>query len=371
MTCNNVVGIIFSNMHDDKLRELTDSRTMGSVPFGGRYRTIDFPLSNLVNSGISKVGVITKSNFQSLMDHLGSGKAWDLSRKHEGLYILPPFGYNNSIYQSRIEALSNIRTFLTHCREEYVVLSDCHIIYSMDYAKVIDEHIAKNADITIVYKNSVMPEDLPEKISLEVNRSKKVTDILLDGDITGKCNWSMGVYVMKKSFLLKIISDSMARNHLDFVRDVLQRVYLEDRVYGYKFDGFTGVLGSAKGYFDTSMQLMKQDVRNDLFEKTRPIYTKVRDEMPTRFGLGATVTNSILADGCIIEGEVKNCVLFRGVHVGKGAKISNCIIMQDSVIGDGSVLNYVISDKNVVFKEGRSMMGVESYPVYIAKSSEV
>ena len=168
MIYNNVVGLIFSNMHDSELGQLTKQRTMGSVPFGSRYRAIDFPLSNMVNSGISKVGVVTKSNFQSLMDHLGSGKSWDLSRKHEGLFILPPFGYNNSVYQSRVEALSGIHNFLSHCREEHVVMSDCHIIYTMDYKPALEAHIAKNADITVVYKNAVMPENIPDKITLEL-----------------------------------------------------------------------------------------------------------------------------------------------------------------------------------------------------------
>ena len=371
MTGNNVVGIIFSNMHDDKLRELTDIRTMGSVPFGGRYRTIDFALSNMVNSGITKVGVITKSNFQSLMDHLGSGKAWDLSRKHEGLFILPPFGFNNSVYQSRVEALNGIQNFLTQCKEDYVVMSDCHIVFTMDLRPVVAEHIAKNADITMVYKNSVMPADLPEKICVEVGRNRKITDVLLTEGSADKVNWGMGLYVISKKFLLKVVAEAMARNRLSFVRDILQRSFEDCRVYGYKYDGFTGVLGSMKSYFESSMELLKPAVRSDLFPLARPVYTKVRDEMPTRFGLGSKVVNSIIADGCLIEGEVENCILFRGVTVGKGAKLKNCIIMQDSTVGNNTNLNYVVADKDVVFRDGRSMMGFESYPVYISKGAEV
>lgn len=371
MTGNNVVGIIFSNMHDDKLRELTDIRTMGSVPFGGRYRTIDFVLSNLVNSGITKVGVITKSNFQSLMDHLGSGKAWDLSRKHEGLFILPPFGFNNSVYQGRVEALDGIRNFLSQCKEDYVVMGDCHVVHTMDLRPVIADHIAKNADITMVYKSSEMPEALPEKITIEMGRNRRVTDILIQGAAEGKVNWGMGVYVITKDFLLKVVAEAMARNRLDFVRDVLQRSCGECRVFGYKYDGFAAVLGSMKSYFEYSMELLKSDVRSDLFPISRPVYTKVRDEMPTRFGLGSKVVNSIIADGCLIEGEVENCILFRGVKIGKGAKLKNCIIMQDSEVGNNVNLNYVVADKDVIFKDGRSMMGFESYPVYISKGVEV
>lgn len=372
MIGNSVVGIIFSNMHDDRLRELTDIRAMGSVPYGGRYRAIDFVLSNMVNSGVNKVGIITKSNYQSLMDHLGSGKAWDLSRKREGLFILPPFGLGNDVYQSRIEALNGIFNFLTQCKEELVVMSDCHIIHTIDLRPVIDEHLEKNADITVVYKNSAMPADLPNRVRFELGRGRKVLEVIDGGEeIEGKCNWSMGIYVMKKAFLIKVVSEAIARNRLSFIRDVLQRGSNDYRIYGYKFDGFTGVLGSMKGYFESNMALMNPAVRSDLFRSDRPVYTKVRDEMPTRYGLGSSVHNSLIADGCLIEGEVENSVLFRGVTVAKGAHVRNCILMQDSVVGANSNLNFVIGDKDVIFGDNRSLMGYESYPVYVAKGSEV
>jgi len=359
-------------MHDSHLREITDLRTMGSIPFGGRYRAIDFPLSGMVNAGIGKVGVITKHNFQSLMDHLGSGKAWDLSRKRAGLFILPPFGYNNSVYQSRVEALSGIASFLSHGTEDYILMSDCHIIYTMDYQELMEEHIQKGADVTVVYKSGVMPADLPEKARFELGRGHKINEIVIEPEAPGnKVNWSMGVYLLKKELLVQIISDAMGRNRLDFIRDVLMPAAQSHRVFGYKFDGFAGVMGSTKGYFDTSMQMMKPEVRGDLFKPSLPIYTKVRDEMPTRFGLGSNVKNSVLADGCLIEGDVENCVLFRGVQVGKGAVVKNCVIMQDAVVGEDARLNYVISDKGCKFRPGRSISGFDSYPVYIAKGSEV
>lgn len=371
MRGNNVVGIIFSNMHDDTLRRITNIRTFGSVPFGGRYRTIDFPLSNMVNSGVNKVGVITKSNYQSLMDHLGSGKAWDLSRKREGLFILPPFGNGNSMYSNRIEALDGISYFLRQCKEEYVILSDCDMICNLDFKKVLEAHLDTNADITIVYKNSVMPSDLIEPVVLELNSNDKVTDIVTGIKDGEKNCWSMGIYVMKKEFLQKTIREAVSRNRTNFVRDILQLGVLESKIYGYRFDGYVGALESMQSYFNANMDLMNMEVLRDLFNPMRPIYTKVRDETPARYGLGSVVTNSIIADGCVIEGEVENCVLFRGVHVGKGAKISNSIIMQDTVIGANTVLNYVISDKDVVFNDGKSMLGVESYPVYVSKGSVV
>ena len=364
-------GLIYTGESNPHMRDLTMSRAVAALPFGGRYRVVDFILSDLVHSGITSVGVITQKNYHSLMDHLGSGKEWDLHRKREGLFILPPFGLGNNVYQSRIEALDGVSNFLRQCKEEYVIMSDCHIIFTMDFTPVLDEHIAKNADLTIVYKNSAMPADLPEPVRLELGRGRKVTEVIDGGEVEGKSNWSMGVYIAKKSFLLKVVSESIARNRLSFIRDVLQRGSSDYRIYGYRFEGFTGVLGSMKGFFDQNMALMNAQVRADLFPVDRPVYTKVRDEMPTRFGLGSHVVNSLVADGCLIEGDVENCVLFRGVRVGKGAKLRNCIIMQDSIVGNNISLNYVIGDKDVVYKDGRTLMGYESYPVYIAKGSVV
>ena len=371
MRGNNVVGIIFSNMRDDTMQQVTNIRTFGSVPFGGRYRTIDFPLSNMVNSGVNKVGVITKSNYQSLMDHLGSGKAWDLSRKSEGLFILPPFGNGNQMYNNRIEALDGISSFLKNCNEEYVILADCDMICNIDFKKVLDAHLDTNADITIVYKNGEMPADLGEPVVLELNGQDKVTDIVVGAQKDEKVSWSMGFYVMKKAFLQKVIAEAVSRNRSNFVRDILQRGVLQDKIYGYRFEGYVGALDSIQSYFNVNMDLMKWDVLKDLFNPMRPIYTKERDEMPTRYGLGSVVSNSLIADGCVIEGEVKNCVLFRGVHVGKGCKLSNCIIMQDTVIGDNTVLDYLISDKDVTFSDGKAMIGTESYPIYVSKGSVV
>lgn len=371
MRGNNVVGIIFSNMHDDTLQQVTNIRTFGSVPFGGRYRTIDFPLSNMVNSGVNKVGVITKSNYQSLMDHLGSGKAWDLSRKREGLFILPPFGNGNQMYNNRIEALDGISSFLKNCKEEYVILTDCNMICNIDFKKVLDAHLDTNADITVVYKQSEMPADLSEPVVLELNGQGKVTDIIVGTQQGEKTAWSMGIYVMKKAFLQKTIAEAVSRNRSNFVRDILQRGVLENKIFGYKFEGYVGTLDSMQSYFKANMDLMNLDVLKDLFNPMRPIYTKERDEMPTRYGLGSVVTHSLIADGCVIEGEVENCVLFRGVHVGKGSKLSNCIIMQDTVIGDDTVLTHLVSDKDVTFGDGKSMIGTETYPIYVSKGSVV
>ncbi len=370
MRGNNIMGIIFSNLHEDLISEITDRRTMGAVPFGGRYRLIDFPLSNMVNSGINKIGVLTKSNYQSLIDHLGTGKSWDLSRKHDGLFILPPF-FNTSEYSNRLTTLNSIMPFLKNSSEEYVVISDCDTICNIDYQDVCSKHLENGADITLVYKRDQIPAKLHDPAVLSFDSRGKVIDVLINPDITGSCSFYMNMMLIKRELLMDLISKCISKNTLNFKRDIIQAEYQKLNVYGYEFKGFAPIMTSMGDYFNANMQLMKNEVRQDLFRGDRPIYTKVRDDMPTKYGLGSKVTNSLIANGCIIEGEVENCVLFKGVHIGKGTKVSNCVIMQDTKIGAKSNLSYVIVDKDVVIKDERTLVGFLSYPVYISKESVV
>lgn len=371
MRGNNVLGLIFSNIHEENVRELTEKRTMGSVPFGGRYRLIDFPLSNMVNSGINKVGVVTKGNYQSLMDHLGSGKAWDLSRKREGLYILPPFGNEFSLSGSRIESLFSIHVFLTNSREEYVLLTDCDVVCNIDYTDVISAHVKTGADMTVIYRYGKLPEKMNYSSVYTLDPDSHVRDMLIKPSEDGECNYGLGMLLIKRQLLMKIISDCVSRNLYNFERDFLQRNLSQYKIFGYEFKGFTQAISSMNAYFDANMALMLPTVRTQLFNLDRPIYTKVRDDMPARYGLGSQVSNSLIADGCVIEGSVENSVLFRGVHVGKGAKIQNCVVMQDSSVGPNCKLNYVVIDKDVVIRNDRSLLGFQSYPVFISKGSIV
>lgn len=371
MRGNNVLGILFSNMKDQSIREMTEIRTMGSVPFGGRYRLIDFGLSNLTNSGINRVGVVTKSNYRSLMDHVGSGKAWDLSRKHTGLVFLPPYGSGNAVYQNRIGALSGIQEYLERAQEEYVFLSDCDVVVNMDIQKVINEHITKGADITIVFKRDQLPNHLEGSTVLSMDSEGRVRDILLHSHEEGPQCFDLSMYVMRREFLLQLINEAVCHNLKDFEADLLQAGVSRFRIYGYEHVGFAGVVNSMNSFYRLNMRLLEQDVREELFRSDRPIYTKVRDDMPARYGIGASVKNSLVADGCIIEGEVENCILFRGVKIHKGARVRNSIIMQSSVIGENCDLDYLILDKNVEIHADRRLMGFESYPVFISKGSRV
>ncbi len=369
-----MLGIIFSNMHDEALRELTERRTMASVPFGGRYRFIDFTLSSFVNSNIQSVGVITKSNYQSLMDHLGSGREWDLARKREGLFILPPFGNTASagIYRGRIEALSGIMGFIKHSNARYVVLADCDMIFNINIKKMLDAHIETQAEITVAYqKKLVTPENSRESTVLVCDNNARVTDVMLNPVLEGEQSVSINLMIMEKALLERLVVENMSRNLYSMEKDVLQARASQLRIFGYEYTGFCAKVDSMRDYYDANMLMLQKPIRDGLFLPGRPIYTKVRDDMPVKYGLASKVSNSLIADGCTIEGEVENSVLFRGVTVGKGAKVQNSIVMQDTFIGENSTLGYCITDKDVTIKDNRTLMGYLSYPLFVAKGSVV
>jgi glucose-1-phosphate adenylyltransferase len=382
-TITSAAGIIFANMHDLTISNLTKLRTTGSVPFGGRYRLIDFPLSNMANSGVSSVGVITKSNYQSLLDHLGSGGPWDLSRKTGGLRLLPPYGNtadgitSGGLYRGRLEALANIIRFIQHTPVEYIIMSDCDVIANVDFAKVLDYHENKSADITVVYGRGTYAEaDLKSKTVLNINQDDRVYDVLIrpdmDGDNTSsEVNVSMNMFVMSKEFLLDIVKESASRNLYNFEVDIMQHRCKEFKIFGYKYDGYYSQIDSLISYHRANIELMALNNRTSVFKAERPIYTKIRDEAPAKYGLEACVTNSLIADGCVIEGSVENCVLFRGVKVKKGAVVKNSIIMRDSVINEKCEMNYVIADKVVKVGSYRTLLGTQDYPVFVAKNSSV
>lgn len=370
MRGNNVMGILFAYVHEERVRELTENRVMASVPYGGRYRLVDFPLSNMVNSGINKVGIITEENYQSLMDHLGSGKAWDLSRKREGLYLLPPFGAEPTRTDGKITTLASIMRFLKNSFEEYVLLCDCDTVANIDYREVFKVHSEKQADITVVYRHGAAP-DTDKNSIYTVDPEGFVRDMRIKRGSEPDCNYGIGMCVIARKKLMELIEDCMSRNLYDFDRDLMQRCLPDLRVAAYEFTGYAYTITSFGGYFNANMALMDPKVRTQLFQPLRPIYTKVRDDMPAKYGLGSSIANSIVADGCVIDGEVENCVLFRGVKVGKGARLKNCVIMQDAVIGENTRLDYVVADKNVVFEGSRTLMGYQTYPVYVSKGSKV
>lgn len=369
----NVLGLVFANMHDTTLGDMTKNRTMGSVMFGGRYRLIDFPLSNMVNSGISEVGVITKSNYQSLLDHLGSAREWDLARKKGGLYILPPFGnVESNLYRGRIEALYGAMSFIKHSRAKYVILSDCDVVTNIDYKPIVAAHIESGADITAVAHTGVYSsDDIKTSTVFNVDADKNVTSVLINPDISGTCTTSLNVFVMSMDFLIETVNDAMARGNVSFERNILQEKCRELKIKIYEYDNYFSKLNSPESYFKSNMALLEPENARKLFVPKRSIYTKVSDNAPVKYDLDSKVSNSLVADGCIIEGEVENSVLFRGVKVGKGAKVKNCILMQGTVVGDNAELNYLITDKNVSICENHILTSSPQYPMYVGKGASV
>lgn len=369
----NVLGLVFANMHDTTLGDMTKNRTMGSVMFGGRYRLIDFPLSNMVNSGISEVGVITKSNYQSLLDHLGSAREWDLARKKGGLYILPPFGnVESTLYRGRIEALYGAMSFIKHSRAKYVILSDCDVVTNIDYKPIVAAHIESGADITAVAHTGVYSsDDIKTSTVFNVDADKNVTSVLINPDISGTCTTSLNVFVMSMDFLIETVNYAMARGNVSFERNILQEKCRELKIKIYEYDNYFSKLNSPESYFKSNMALLEPENARKLFVPKRSIYTKVSDNAPVKYDLDSKVSNSLIADGCIIEGEVENSVLFRGVKVGKGAKVKNCILMQGTVVGDNAELSYLITDKNVSICENHILTSSPQYPMYVGKGASV
>ncbi len=374
------VGLIFTNIHDNSIPELTRIRTTASIPFGGRYRLIDFMLSNMVNSDIIKVGVLTHNNYQSLLDHLETGKDWDLARRSGGIKILPPFitSFDNAasgkISSSRLEALMGAVNFISRCNEEYVVMSDCDVICNIDLQKVIEAHIESGADITFVTKKLDLtgytsPEKLPV---IEADESGKIIDFAEKKTFDGVCRVYTNIMVMKRTYLLGIVENAIAHGHTSFLYDVVIRNIKSADFRVYDFDGWYDHIGSMEEYFSSSMKLLGSEAREGLFGiKNHPILTKVRNSAPTRYCDGASVKNSVVADGCLIEGTVENSIIFRGVKVARGAVVKNSILFQDTYVCEGASLNCVIADKNVTIKDGRTLSGHESMPFYIGKNVTV
>ncbi len=369
-------GLIFSNIHDKNIPEMTRRRTMASVPFGGRYRLIDFALSNMVNSGITKIGVITHNNYQSLMDHIGTGKDWDLARRSGGIKILPPFitAYDSSaanmLYTTRLEALMGVMNFISRCNEDYIVLSDCDTICNIDMKAVLEMTEESKADMTIVSKNTYIGvEDAGKYMILTSDTDGRITDITEHGvNTTGFHDICLNIMVLKRSYLHSILLDAMAHGYKHFFKDVIVKNLASDNIRIYNYEGYYSSISSLAGYFSCSMELLKNEVRADLFgNDQRPIFTKVRNSAPTKYMANANVVNSLVADGCIIEGTVENSILFRGVKIGKNTVVRNSIMFQDSFTGNNVSLNCVITDKNVIIRDGRQLSGHETLPFFIEK----
>ena len=374
----NTLGIIIGFDSNNDLRELSEHRPVASVPFGGRYRVIDFMLSNLVNSGCYQVGVLMRDKYQSLMDHLGSGKDWDLSRKRGGLMMLPPNAFApkssplvTENYHTSLEALGSVSDMLQKSKCEHVVVCGADIIANIPLDEAMREHKKSGADVTIVCtKNG---DGGAFDMFLNLSPRHEVSDIRNGDNAGGKCKYkSLGIYIMKRKYLLDLLSDCVTHNLHSFERDAMQHVFNRgDAIQAYVFDKYVAKIEDVKSYFSASMAMLDKDIRDQVFLKNRPILTKIHDSAPTYYGEDAVVSDSLIADGSRIEGTVENSIIFRGCNIAKGAVVKDSIIMQSGIISEGVELSYVVTDKGVTVRENRKMMGHATYPVAIAKNTIV
>jgi glucose-1-phosphate adenylyltransferase len=367
---NRVMGVINLVNEPNDLEELTLSRCTASVPFGGRYRLIDFTLSSMVNSEISNVAVFTQHKYRSLMDHLGSGKEWDLNRKRGGLFVLPsvlddPTGMSRGdLYQ-----FYNHRDYFHRGKEEYVLITRSHMVCNINFNEAVQYHIDKHADVTVIYKESNEEEPATYR-RLAVKEDGLITVM---EDHTGRLrtnNISMEMYIMNKSLLLDMVESCLARGYDNLVRDGIMKNIDKLSVYGYKFGGYLGIVNSIPSYYKHSMQLLNPRILSELFFQKDLIYTKIKDEPPTRYDANSIVKNSLIANGCSIEGKVENSILFRGVKIRKGAYVKNSIILQNGEIEDNVIIENAILDKNVFITRGRVLTGDIKAP-FIASKTKV
>lgn len=374
----NTLGIIIGFDSNNDLRELSEHRPVASVPFGGRYRVIDFMMSNLVNSGCYQVAVLMRDKYQSLLDHLGSGKDWDLSRKRGGMFLLPPNAFApkssplvTENYHTSLEALGSISDMLNKNKSEHVLICSADIVANIPLDEVMKEHKKSEADVTIVCTKNT--EGGAFDMFLDLSPRHEVEDIRNGDNMGGKCKYkSMGIYIMKRKYLLQLLADCVTHNLRSFERDAMQHVFgRKDKIHGYVFDKYSAKIENVKGYFTASMDMLDKDIRDQVFLKNRPILTKIYDEAPTYYGEDAEVNDSLIADGSRIEGKVENSIVFRGCTIAKDAVIKDSIVLPNSKIDQGVELSYVVTDKGVTVREHRKMMGSAGYPVAIAKNATV
>ena len=364
-------GIIFSYEKHNGLGELTAGRTPSSVPFAGRYRIVDFILSSMVNAGITDVGVVLHGNYQSLLDHLGSGKDWDLSRKHGGLRLLPPFEQTRGLDGARgkMEALAGVRSYLADIRQSHVVLADSDLIINIPIQDVYQAHLSSGADITAVCTSSVDSEG--DVTFFRLDKSGRVKDTLFPLRDRSGCHRSLEIYILSKELLLELVDECMSHDQVSFRGAVLQAKADSLKIQSYVWDGYAAQIRSLNEYYSRSLELLDPSIRRELFPAARPVHTKERNDASTYVDPAGTCCNCLVADGCTIEGTVENSIVFHGVSVAKGAEVKNCILMQDVTVSRDAVLHHVIADKAVEILDARTLMGHDHYPMVIAKGSKV
>lgn len=366
------MSIILAGDIDGKTNDLTIHRTTASLPFCGRYRLIDFALSNLVNSNITTIGIVTNSNYSSLMDHIRMGRDWDLNRKNSGIAIFPPFVSNQSrsAYKGKVEALFGVMDYIKYAKEEYVVITNSDVAANIDYEDIYEQHIKTGADVTMVTFKSRTTNCT--RVIVNTDDDGRVEKMFIKNQASDElAEIGLNIYVVKKDLLIDMVEDAHERGFMDFERYVLQPNLDKYKVMVYRHSGYAAIVDDIKAYYKESMRMLNTSVRNDLFYRAGKIYTKTKDSVPTVYRENSSVKNSLIADGCDINGTVENSILFRGVVVEEGAVIKNSIVMEHGLVKKYANLSYVITDKDVTVNEDRKLCGYDTYPIVIVKGKEV
>ena len=364
------LGLCLSDPHPDRASDGSMKRTVSAARFGGRYRLIDFMLSNMVNSGIYDIGMVLNSHYQSLIGHIGTGKEWDLARKSGGVTFFPPYladerqSVNSEIDGPLYRAVER----LGNNRAEYLVLADSSVVYNMDYRRAIAAHHESGADVTAIYARKPVDADAREStVVFDLTDAGFVRAISSAQNIDSAQNVSLGAYILPKQLFMQLVSNERNCGMLRFSRELLAGALKRLRVRAYLFEGYSAQVSSVETYFRHNMEMLDIESRRSLFNvEGRQILTSRRDSLPTKYGKSASVTNSLIADGCQIEGSVTNSVICRGVRIRPGAMVTNCIIHGGVVVEKGAVTGSLILDRKVIVSEGRRLLGSPNYPVYIS-----
>ena len=369
----NITGIIFAN--DGTVSSLTEKRTMASLPFGGRYRQVDFALSNLACAGIHRVGIVTRHSYQSLMNHVGSGEEWGLEMEEGGLEYLTPYSSSKvSDYRGKLESLYSAMSFLAYgSDDELIVMIDSAILSNLDLSKVIASHVVSGKDITLVTKTGIANGNRVLDLAVKLDKHGEIADMAVDYAAPSDYEASMDIFVLNKGWLVRQVKEHIAHNLYHMDRDLVLGLWQKKAlsINVYPFDGVAMFNESVEEYFVNSLSLTKKEIREDLFGKNHPVYTKVRDRVPTFYGENCHIENCTVADGCMLGGTAKNSILFRQVTLYPGAEVESCVIMNDTVVGEGAQLKYVILDKDVIVRPGAKLMGTPTMPVIISRGEVV
>ncbi|MCI7737938.1 MAG: glucose-1-phosphate adenylyltransferase subunit GlgD [Lachnospiraceae bacterium] len=363
------IGIILAGGNNNKMRELSNKRAIAAMPIAGSYRSIDFALSNMSNSHIQKVAVLTQYNARSLNEHLMSSKWWDFGRKQGGLYVFTPTvtADNSWWYRGTADAIYQNLSFLKNSHEPYVVIASGDGIYKLDYNKVLEYHISKRADVTVVCTDKY-EDDVTRFGVLKMNADGRIEEFDEKPMISDSHTISTGIYVLRRRQLIEMIEKCAQEDRHDFVTDILIRYKNLKRIYGYKIDSYWNNISTVEAYYKTNMDFLKPDVRNYFFKQEPLIRTKIDDLPPAKYNPGAKVKNSLVASGCIINGTVENSVLFKKVFVGNNCVIKNSVILNDVYLGDNTHIENCVVESRDTIRANSCHIGEDGIKVVVEKN---